>query len=157
MDRRTCSRTPLTWGGSSTFGWIPPSGLGGDSMMDRWADARKEGRTEKIMLFSHTSKIRWIPPSGLWGDSVTDSRTDYGRTADWTHGKIMLLSHILTMRGSDVASFVEFRPVVRSDSVTDRRTRLTGGRPGARTDGWRRSQYPHRFFFFCFFFKRGDN
>ena len=28
------------------------------------------------------------------------------------HGKIMLLSHNLTMRGSDVASLVEFDPVV---------------------------------------------
>ena len=30
----------------------------------------------------------------------------------WTHVKIMLLLHILTMRGSDVASLVEFCPVV---------------------------------------------
>ena len=29
-----------------------------------------------------------------------------------TDGKIMLLSHNLTMRGSDVASLVEFSPVV---------------------------------------------
>ena len=28
------------------------------------------------------------------------------------HRKIMLLSHTLTMRGSDVASLVEFHPVV---------------------------------------------
>ena len=28
------------------------------------------------------------------------------------HGKIMLLSHTLTMRGSNVASLVELRPVV---------------------------------------------
>ena len=28
------------------------------------------------------------------------------------HGKIMLLTHTLTMRESDVASLVEFRPVV---------------------------------------------
>ena len=41
---------------------------------------------------------------------MTDRWTDYGRT----HGKIMLLSHALIMRGSDlhVASLVEFRPVV---------------------------------------------
>ena len=31
---------------------------------------------------------------------------------DDTHRKIMLLSHTLTMRGSDVASLVEFHPVV---------------------------------------------
>ena len=29
------------------------------------------------------------------------------------HGNIMLLSHTLTMRGSDVASLVEFHPMVR--------------------------------------------
>ena len=28
-----------------------------------------------------------------------------------THGKIMLVSHTLTMRGSDVAGLVEFHPV----------------------------------------------
>ena len=38
--------------------------------------------------------------------------TDDGRTDGWTHGKKMLLSHILTMKGSDVASLVEFHPVV---------------------------------------------
>ena len=32
--------------------------------------------------------------------------------AAWMIGKIMLLSHNLTIRGSDVASLVEFRPVV---------------------------------------------
>ena len=29
-----------------------------------------------------------------------------------THRKIILLSHTLTIRGSDVASLVEFQPVV---------------------------------------------
>ena len=29
-----------------------------------------------------------------------------------THGKIMLLSYNLTIRGNDVTSLVEFRPVV---------------------------------------------
>ena len=38
---------------------------------------------------------------------MTDRWTD-GRT----HRKIMLLSHTLNMRGSDVASLVEFRTVV---------------------------------------------
>ena len=33
-------------------------------------------------------------------------------TDRWTKGKIMLLSHTLTMKGSDVASLVEFHPVV---------------------------------------------
>ena len=35
-----------------------------------------------------------------------------GCTDGWTHGKIMLLLHNLTMRGNDVASLVEFRSVV---------------------------------------------
>ena len=33
------------------------------------------------------------------------------------HGKIMLLSHTLTMRGSDVASLVEVHPVVQEEIV----------------------------------------
>ena len=49
-----------------------------------------------------------VLPSGIGGDSVTDRWTDAG----WTNGKIMLLLHTLTMRGSDVASLVEFCPVV---------------------------------------------
>ena len=39
---------------------------------------------------------------------MTDRWTGDGRT----HGIIMLLSHILNMSGSDVASLTEFRPVV---------------------------------------------
>ena len=44
----------------------------------------------------------------------TDERkhNDVQMDGRWTHGKRMLLSHNLTMRGSDVASSVEFRPVV---------------------------------------------
>ena len=38
-----------------------------------------------------------------------------GRTYVRTHGKIMLLSDIITIRGSDVASFVESRPVVKEE------------------------------------------
>ena len=30
----------------------------------------------------------------------------------WAHGKMMLLSNTLTMRGSDVTSLAEIRPVV---------------------------------------------
>ena len=43
---------------------------------------------------------------------MTAKWTDYGCTDGRTHGKIMLLSHTFTMRGSAVASLVEFRPVV---------------------------------------------
>ena len=39
---------------------------------------------------------------------MTDKWMDYG----WALRKIMLLSQTLTMKGSDVASLVEFRPVV---------------------------------------------
>ena len=54
------------------------------------------------------SKFGEILPSGLGGDSVTDRWTDARRT----NGIIMLFSPILTMRESDVASLVEFRPLV---------------------------------------------
>ena len=50
-------------------------------------------------------------PSGL-GDCMTDRWTDIGHTEGQTHRKIVLLPHTLTIRGSDVASLVEFRPVV---------------------------------------------
>ena len=43
---------------------------------------------------------------------MTDRQTDDGHTDGRTHGKIMLLSHNLTMRGSDVAILVEFRQMV---------------------------------------------
>ena len=39
-------------GACSRFGQIPPSGLGGDSVTDRWTDAgRMDGRKN---MFSHT-------------------------------------------------------------------------------------------------------
>ena len=67
------------------------------------------------------SKFGWIQPSGLWG------WTDDGRT-QW---KILLLSHYLTMRGSDVAGLDEFQPVVKEITwPTDGRT--TDGRTDAR-------------------------
>ena len=50
--------------------------------------------------------------SGLGGDSMMDRWTDDGCTDGWTHGKIMLVSHTLTMRGSDAAVLVEFLQVV---------------------------------------------
>ena len=39
---------------------------------------------------------------------MTDRWTDDGLTDGLTHGKIMLLLHNLTIRGSDVAILVEF-------------------------------------------------
>ena len=41
-----------------------------------------------------------------------DRWMDHGHTEGQTHRKIMLFSYTLTIRGSDVASLVEFRPVV---------------------------------------------
>ena len=43
---------------------------------------------------------------------MTDKWTDNVRTDRRTHRKIMLLTHTVTMRGSDVLSSVEFHPVV---------------------------------------------
>ena len=43
---------------------------------------------------------------------MTDKWMDDGCIDGRTQRKIMLLLHIFIMRGSDVASLVEFRPVV---------------------------------------------
>ena len=43
---------------------------------------------------------------------MTDKWMNDRHTVGWTHGKIMLPSDTLTMRGSDVASSAEFGPVV---------------------------------------------
>ena len=69
------------------------------------------------MLLSRTlpfgsSQFGSIPPSGLGEDSVTDRWTDGGCMNGWAHGKMMLLSNTLTMRGSDVTGLAEIRPVV---------------------------------------------
>ena len=73
--------------------------------------ARTDGRMENNVTLAHCnhegkwcSKFGLIPPSGLGGDSVADRRR--------TDEKIRLLSHTLNLRGSDVASLVEFRPVI---------------------------------------------
>ena len=43
------------WKWCSKFGWIPPSGLGGDSVTDKWTvDRRMDGRRETKKLLSHT-------------------------------------------------------------------------------------------------------
>ena len=42
---------------------------------------------------------------------MSDRETDDGRTEGQTHGKMLLL-HTLTIRGVDVASLVEFHPVI---------------------------------------------
>ena len=41
-----------------------------------------------------------------------DRRMDDGHMEGRMHGKMILLSHTLIMRGTDVASLVEFHPVV---------------------------------------------
>ena len=50
---------------------------------------------------------------------MTDRWTDNRPMDRWMHGKIMLFSHTLTMRVSDVASLVEFLPMVVTDKWTD--------------------------------------
>ena len=40
-----------------------------------------------------------------------DRWMDDGHTEGHTHGKIILLLHTHTIRGSDIASLVEFHPV----------------------------------------------
>ena len=58
-------------------------------------------------------------------------RMDRRRTDGRTQWKIMLLSHYLTMRGSDVAGLDEFQPVVKEITwPTD--GRMTDGRTDAR-------------------------
>ena len=53
---------------------------------------------------------------------MMNRRTNTALMAGQMHRKIILLSHTLTMRGSDVASLVEFCPVVLVEmwSVTNR-------------------------------------
>ena len=43
---------------------------------------------------------------------MTDKWMDDRHMDGWPHGKIMLLSHTLTMRESDIANLVEFCSVV---------------------------------------------
>ena len=103
----------------SKFGWIQPSGSGGNSLTDRWTGDRRTDAQKNNVAIAHPNhegkwccKFGWNPPSGL-GDSVTDR---------WTHGKTdaqkNVAPHTLTMRESDVASLVEFRSGL-GDSVTD--------------------------------------
>ena len=76
------------------------------------------------MLLLHTFIMRGSDVesyNGLGGDSVSDKWTDDEGMDGRTHGKIILLSHTLTMKGSDVASLVEFRPMVQEGRTTDAR------------------------------------
>ena len=70
-------------------GWIPPSGLEGDIVTDRWTDdgsTDDDGRTKNYNALTHPyneprwwNKFGWIPPSGL-RDSVMDRWTEDGCT-----------------------------------------------------------------------------
>ena len=52
-----------------------------------------------------------------------DRWMDDGCMDQWTHGKVMLLLHTLTMRGNDVAGLVEFQSSgLGGDGKTDRWT-----------------------------------
>ena len=77
-----------------------------DSMTDGW--------TYSLTLAMRGGHVKFLPM--VRRSSVTDR----WKNARRTNGKIMLLSHTLTMRDTDVVSFVEFHP--REDSVTDRLT-----------------------------------
>ena len=70
------------------------------------------------MLLSHTFTMSGSDVesyNGLGGDNVSDKWTDDGGMDGRTHGKMILLSYTLIMRGSDVASLVEFRPMVQEE------------------------------------------
>ena len=51
---------------------------------------------------------------------MTNRWMDNRHLEGWTHGKIKLLLHTLTIRGSDLARLVEFHPFDQEDSMTDR-------------------------------------
>ena len=60
---------------------------------------------------------------------------DGGQTQEQMHRKVISLAHALTMRGSDVASFVEFPPPrgLGGDRMTDKWT--NGWSTEAQMDG----------------------
>ena len=66
-----------------------------------------DARTDAFALPYHegSDKFGLIPPSGLRGDIMTDKWTNDRHTDEWTE-KITLLSHTLTMRGSDSACLI---------------------------------------------------
>ena len=67
------------------FGWIPPNGLGGDSVTDKGTDdGHMDGRTHRkndVAIAHPKPEGKWcckfdrIPPSCLGGDTVTDRQT----------------------------------------------------------------------------------
>ena len=148
MDARKqllLSHTRLPWGKwCSKFGWITPSGLGGDSVIDRWTnEGLTDGRTHgKIMLLTMRGSdvAIWIPPSCLGGESVTDKWTDDGRTDRQMHRKNnAALAHPYYKR-KWCCKFGRIPPSgLGGDSVTDSQTdERTNWLTDGRTDGWRR-------------------
>ena len=81
------------------------------SMTDGWTDGWIDwlALARPYHMGRSCSQFGLIPHSGLGGDCVMDR---WLKPDTWTHRKIMLLSHTIAMRGSDVASLVEFHPVV---------------------------------------------
>ena len=93
----------------SKFGWIQPSGLGEDSMTDRWTDAQKKKCCSHTPLpWLEMMKQVWLNSDQWFRRRQLDGQMDEQRK----HGKIVLLPHNLTMRGKDGASLVEFHPMV---------------------------------------------
>ena len=102
----------------SKFGKIPPSGLE-ESLTDRWTDAGRMDCKSNVALAQPNHEMKWcrkfgwIPPSGLGEIGQMDGW--------WMHGKIMLLLHTLTTRGSSRFGWI-LPSGLGGDSVTDRWT-----------------------------------
>ena len=72
---------------------------------------RTNAQKNNVALAHPYHEGKWlIPPGSLVGACRTDGRT----TDAWTDGRTekVLLSHTLTIRGSEIESLVEFRLVV---------------------------------------------
>ena len=78
--------------------------------MDRYTDGSKNNVAHTLLLHREVMLLVWLKSThGLGGDSMRDKLSNRHRQTD---RKIMLLSHTLTMWGSNVACLIEFRPVV---------------------------------------------
>ena len=97
----------LTMRGSDVASLVEfcPCGLG--EMDGRRMHGRTDVRKINVSLAHPYHEGKWcladFHPNTLGGDTLMDRWTDDGRTDGWTYGKIMLLSHTLTMRWNIVA------------------------------------------------------
>ena len=79
--------------------------------MDRYEFRFKDMSTHKSHLHQNGILTWFCNEMAIIMSIMMDSSSDAGQTDGCTDRKIMFL-HTLTMRGSHVASFVKFRPVV---------------------------------------------